>query len=1120
MSHLFSPLSKIVISILLLPPSVGRFAKPSGDTVHLCPGKGIKSQEENIQRLWKAVASAVGYKGRAFVPHMTIGQAPNSGDQHALEFLNTKADALLESVKDIKWTLGSVVAIKKDEKDGGIMKFYDELFLQGCSEISYQPGPLSQHIYLSPSGNWQWSTDIIPESLATLPEDLSIATYNILQDPLIPIVPRIPQLIDTILEADADIITLQEVTDESLRLLLTPRMAVYRFSSRDPSVVCENGRNVLILSKYPFTSRSLDTGNKHKPATLAIFDLPSSSYTGSKFVLAAVHLSAGHASALLEHKARELTSVIQYVQTYHPNDEVVIAGDTNWPHGIKCAPIEENQAFTDVATALGFEQPTYDPSSNALAAKTVKENKNAHRYDRIYIRKNSSWNISDIGLFGTQEDAPSDHAGLKVHLQREDVTKNPHTITTSTLPNLSTSFEHESHEKSDPEQSLGSCSITEKDLNDSFTTYDWLPTTEQEQNMAAALELVRQVICAPVERSSQAQEVTQGAHDQNSSETVPERATPRPDVVLKLEAVGSYALGVHTCESDIDCLAVGNISPQTFWLLARSRLLAQAKQQTGTGTTVVKLRRFVKDAAVQMMELEAHGIKIDLQYCVAPKLVERWSEIPEIPVDSPLFALPASSLVTLSAYRDVLILRRVIPSLSAFVKAHRALKLFLSRRGLVGARFGYLGGFHLTLLLTRVAITLPHSAGRSAPHLVEAFLREYAVWDWTQDTVHPIPAAAAVGTGAYKRVVQREPMAVLSISKPQKNIASNASWNSVASLSHGLQTANATLQSGGTWLDVCGTNPLKSFIDEYRSFVKIEVHYWGGDCMQGRALMGWLESKIVSLLVQLHMTVPEVTARLWPQRLVDESVVDPNTRDPNSFYLLGLSLFSQGDEQTARRSSGELEAALLNALRTFEQNVRSNEKYYNAASTFISVSHAKRTQLPSSVLVDPFKWADNGIDLADEGDLEEELEEYALEAAAPGTTQLLSIGLSEEAGDDWEGYHIPSSSQRKRAAAAKAKARVTPHVPAGKLRTSTDVYNRLMWDATGNVAKDAYVIGYEDRFKGIKETPLTAWKREVEDESFIPFHRVVYFKRLTDNVHVWDRRTKIDLVFGSGAGAS
>ena len=35
----------------------------------------------------------------------------------------------------------------------------------------------------------------------------------------------------------------------------------------------------------------------------------------------------------------------------------------------------------------------------------------------------------------------------------------------------------------------------------------------------------------------------------------------------------------------------------------------------------------------------------------------------------------------------------------------------------------------------------------------------------------------------------------------------------------------------------------------------------------------------------------------------------------------------------------------------------------------------------------------------------------------------------------------------------------------------------------------------------------------------IPQHRIVYFKRVSDGEIIWDKRKKIDLVFGSGVGA-
>jgi hypothetical protein len=42
------------------------------------------------------------------------------------------------------------------------------------------------------------------------------------------------------------------------------------------------------------------------------------------------------------------------------------------------------------------------------------------------------------------------------------------------------------------------------------------------------------------------------------------------------------------------------------------------------------------------------------------------------------------------------------------------------------------------------------------------------------------------------------------------------------------------------------------------------------------------------------------------------------------------------------------------------------------------------------------------------------------------------------------------------------------------------------------------------------------WKTEQTDEEFIPQHRILYFKRRADNVIVWERRTRIDDIFGSG----
>lgn len=233
------------------------------------------------------------------------------------------------------------------------------------------------------------------------------------------------------------------------------------------------------------------------------------------------------------------------------------------------------------------------------------------------------------------------------------------------------------------------------------------------------------------------------------------------------------------------------------------------------------------------------------------------------------------------------------------------------------------------------------------------------------------------------------------------------------------------------------------------------------------------------LLVQVHQNVPDILVRFWPERLADQSTIDPEARDLNGFYLLGLSALptsetvARSGDQIAKRNT-DAHSALSSGLRNFEDGLRGNERFYDEANTFISLVNLKQSQLPSSIVPDPFKWRDDGFDapLEDEGDEDDGPSELSAMEDAAGP-----------ANDSWDDFRVPSSAQRKREAAAKSK--VTPHIRAGKLRTSADVYNRLVWDSTGAVSKTDYCIGYEDRFEGIKETPLTAWKREVEDESFV-----------------------------------
>ena len=49
------------------------------------------------------------------------------------------------------------------------------------------------------------------------------------------------------------------------------------------------------------------------------------------------------------------------------------------------------------------------------------------------------------------------------------------------------------------------------------------------------------------------------------------------------------------------------------------------------------------------------------------------------------------------------------------------------------------------------------------------------------------------------------------------------------------------------------------------------------------------------------------------------------------------------------------------------------------------------------------------------------------------------------------------------------------------------------------------------------EMKVEDWKGgDVTDEEFIPQHRILYFRRASDGVRVWDRKRRLDEIFKSG----
>lgn len=236
----------------------------------------------------------------------------------------------------------------------------------------------------------------------------------------------------------------------------------------------------------------------------------------------------------------------------------------------------------------------------------------------------------------------------------------------------------------------------------------------------------------------------------------------------------------------------------------------------------------------------------------------RWPEVMNRPSNDAAFALPIQTLAKLKPVRDLFYLRRSIPDMTQYRLAHSLIKAWAKTRGIYSAKFGFLGGIHISVLLVPVCKMLAASGEAvSASDVIVTFFNHYASFDWkTQMVFDPFFHKDL----RYHRTF-REALCLLGWHAPSLNTASTASAPTVRTITAELRRAKSLLSADNiTWdgfLDetsqdqqqgVNGRGAME-FLKTYRQYIKIDVHYWGTSPEKGSRFVGWLESRCIMLLV-------------------------------------------------------------------------------------------------------------------------------------------------------------------------------------------------------------------------------------------------------------------------------
>ncbi|KAK3318390.1 hypothetical protein B0H66DRAFT_516600 [Apodospora peruviana] len=1168
-------------SIPLELDAAGVFAHKHENTLHLHEDDATRSSR--LSGLRKHVLKALGQPANNYQMHMTVAQTEDV-DSSAHKLLLDK----LRLLPPVRWEVDQLHILVRErlQLEGGTatsrMKIWGTIRLSD-GDISRPEKPLGfydKQLSLADKDQLRTSSPYYFNDEYDLwlpydgagkdleypePEDyLQVSSYNVLAEfEWPPSEARHKLLRDDIFAntALADVLVLQEVTDSFLSYLLHDGLVreCYPYVSHGPPDQPDveplpSLLNIVILANFAFDWEFVSFHRKHKGSVVAKF---RDGVGGNVFttVLASVHLTHGLADGAVAAKKVEIQMLLKYLSETYPQNPWIVAGDTNistssytidaalkkksisastagylksfdqvfadaglvdaWTvtraetgdvsdYSFDAADYEDDEVFE------GEQGATYDPIRNPLAAAVVGTgfNMRPQRFDRILVRGQGLLEIRDFNKFGFRRNQTSD---------LPDATyASDHWGVRCAMKIVSTEEEEKKHKYSEDVSFLvvpvhltkAPASLSAPgSVNECLSSLGVLPSNEEVDKRKIAFDLLKKVLL------------------ENKSNT-----TGQQQVVIV--PVGSYALDVWTSASDIDVLCIGPFSSNTFFSLATQRLKKAAVASQGS----LRVLRRVNANSGLMLELEVLGINMDLQYCPAAGIAQRWPDVLSTPASDPVWSLSAQALSKLKAVRDADYLRRSIPDLASFRLAHRFIKTWAKSRGIYSAKFGFLGGIQISLLLARVHKLLLVRESRTAPSipdLLTTFFNHYATFDWQRQLVFD-PLFHKHGSKLpYTRSTTREPLAILGYYPPSLNTSQAASVPSTRTIAEEFKRASALLTTAEsntamTWTSFLdGGSPASNttataaadisskvgaatyFLSAYKSYVKIDVQYWGLSPSRGRQFVGWLESRCVMLLVDMNRRAPGVYARMWPARFVEQEQVtagndDEEARDYQGCYIIGLDKL---DESLSKEELKVASGALQTALRRFEEQMRGDEKYFDARSCWMGASMVNRGSLPPSLTVDAREWGEyTPGDDADESDDDEDEEE----------TEEEDYDVQEE-----EAAAKKAKRGKKKQRGKKEEKKALPILPPGqKFRTAADVINRIRWDP--ELDSSEYIVGYEDRFLGARERALDTWKSEQTDEEFIPQHRILYFKRmkraskLEDGEIVWERKTRRDIIFGSG----
>jgi tyrosyl-DNA phosphodiesterase 2 len=258
-----------------------------------------------------------------------------------------------------------------------------------------------------------WAKVREPPPVAPAPAAITLITWNVWFAPY-SFDERFRALLAEVHARRPDVVCLQEITPESLALLLAEPWVRAHYRISDARGDTFEAYGVVILSRLPIRALEIHDLPSHMERRLLMAEIAG-------LVVGAVHLESMKNP---ETRAFQLAEIFPRLKAAgHDN---VLCGDFNFCGSWADENANLDPAFVDLWPALHRRSPGYtqDTEVNAMLMNVKHKDKRV-RYDRILLRSaRGAWRARSIELLGTAPIAegspdvyPSDHFGLAAVLE-------------------------------------------------------------------------------------------------------------------------------------------------------------------------------------------------------------------------------------------------------------------------------------------------------------------------------------------------------------------------------------------------------------------------------------------------------------------------------------------------------------------------------------------------------------------------------------------------------------------------------------------------------------------------------------------------------------------------------